>query len=1141
MRWLTHASCLTAVLAVIAACGGDGMAPPAVPPPPPAPPPPPPQTAPVPVGSIADRTVDAGQSFTVDVSSNFRDSDGDALTYAAESSDEGVATARAAGSQVNVEAVGPGTASVTVTASDPGGRTAAQSFGVSVRGSFGDDFGSAASLADWTERNNTGISVGGGVLSVTNRTQGRLGVAERASTPTLNSWMVAARMGRTTRKASPGVVSVTGHRRFTAARLVLRTIDDSGRDQNRSADASRTSGNFEFALFDRDTREWVRVANMSGSSVAIREEPNEFTEIVIGHEGVDFVGYAGAGNSEELFRFNLDDSSVDDVPLRDVLEHVTGVWLVNQGDAGLTALHDWVEVTGTGSGATVPDVAEVAAALDAATRSVSVGGPDADRAALVALYEATDGPNWTNNDGWLTDAPVHDWHGVDETDGRGRVRALHLDENNLSGEIPPEIGNLSALRRLFVSRNRLVGSIPAEIGNLSALESLSAEGNELTGEIPPELGDLSNLRSLWVPRNQLVGAIPPEFGNLAALVTLSLGDNELTGAIPREFGRLANLDWMNLGGNRLTGEIPPELGALSNLRYLGLLKNELTGAIPAELGDLTALLDLELYSNRLTGEIPPELGGLANLNSLNLALNELSGRLPATFLNLSLARFWWNENAALCAPDTSAFRTWLAGIGDHHPGPFCVEGPEAVGTVPAQVVSVGQSATVDVSPYFRDSDGDPLTYTALSGNAAVVTASVSGSALTVTGAARGRATIAVKATDPAGLSATQTVAVTVTTPNRAPQPVGTIPAMRLSVGGSGSVDVSSYFRDPDGDALTYATSSSNVRVATATMSGTVLTVTGAGVGSATVTVTAADPAGLAAAQTVAVRVGNRAPQPVGTIPAISLTVGASHTLDASVYFRDPDGDALAYRVRSTIPGVAAASVSGRIVTIAGVSLGRATLTLTAVDPAGLTATQTVAVAVVQTANRPPQVRSGLRIEGLPAGQSHMHDMVEGRHFIDPDGDVLSFAAVSRNPDIVDGTMDGNVLTVTGVAPGEGVVAVTATDPAGLSATLDVEVLVIESDNRAPEAVGTILDQTLEYGEETSLDISSYFRDPDGDPLTFTASSSDDDVVVATMWEQNNRLLVLNAGSEEDGTVTVTVTATDPGGLTATQTVSVTVG
>ncbi|WP_310780927.1 putative Ig domain-containing protein [Candidatus Palauibacter scopulicola] len=555
---MTGTARLTAVLVGIAACGGDGMAPPAVPPPPPTPPPPPPQSAPVAVGSIADRTVDAGQTFTVDVSSNFRDPDGDALSYAAASSDEGVAMARAAGSQVNVEAVGPGTASVTVTASDPGGRTAAQSFGVAVRGSFEDDFGSAASLADWTERNNTGISVGGGVLSVTNRTQGRLGIAERTATPTLASWGIQARMGRTTRRASPGVVSVTGHRRFTAARLVLRTIDDSGR--SRSGDAARASANYEFALFDRDTREWVRIANMSGRSAEVREAPNEFTDVSFGHEGADFVGYAGAGNAEELFRFDLDDSSVDGVALREVLEYVTGVWLVNQGDAGLTALHDRVEVTGTGSSATAPDVAEVAAALDAAIRSVSVGGPDADRAALVALYEATGGPNWTNNDGWLTDAPVHDWHGVEETDALGRVRALHLDENNLAGELPPEIGNLTALRRLFVSRNRLVGTIPPEIGNLTALESLSAEDNELMGEIPPEIGGLAALRSLWVPRNQLVGAIPPEFGNLAALVTLSLGDNGLTGEIPREFGRLANLDWMNLGGNRLTGEIPPELG-----------------------------------------------------------------------------------------------------------------------------------------------------------------------------------------------------------------------------------------------------------------------------------------------------------------------------------------------------------------------------------------------------------------------------------------------------------------------------------------------------------------------------------------------------------------------------------------------------
>lgn len=991
------------------------MAPPAVPPPPP---PPPPQAAPVPVGSIAARTVDAGQSFTVELSSNFRDPDGDPLTYTAESSDEGVATARAAGSQLSVAAVGPGTATVTVTASDPGGRTAAQSFQVAVHGSFGDDFGSAASLNDWKERNNTGISVGGGVLSVTNRTHDRLGIAERASTPTLNAWMVQARMGRTTRKASPGVVSVTGHRRFTAARLVLRTLDDSGKD--RSADSRRASGNFEFALFDRDAREWVRIANMSGRSAAVREGPNEFTDITLGHEGLDFVGYAGAGGSEELFRFDMDDSSVDGVVLSDILEHVTGVWLVNQSDVGLTALHDRVEVTGTGSSAPMPDVAEVAEAVAAATRSVSVGGPAADRAALEAFYEATGGPSWTNNGGWATPAPLNDWFGV-RTDSRGRVTVLDLSDNNLVGEIAPELGNLTAL------------------------ETFLADDNELTGEIPPELGDLTALRSFWAARNQLIGEIPPEFGNLTALESVSFGDNELTGEIPSELGGLANLAWLNVGGNRLTGEIPPVLGALSNLRYLVLLKNELTGGIPSELGGLANLETLVIRSNRLTGEIPPQLGGLASLNNLDLADNELGGRLPASFLNLSLQQFWWSQNAGLCAPGTSAFRTWLAGIGNHQPGAFCVAGPETVGTVPAQTLSVGQTLTVDMSPYFRDSDGDPLTYTALSGNSGVARASMSGSALTVTGVRQGRATVAVKATDPAGLSATQSVAVTVTTPNRAPEPVGTIPAMRPSIGGRASVDVSSYFRDPDGGALTYATSSSRTSIATATMSGTVLTVTGVAPGSTTVTVTASDPAGLSATQSVAVAVrgANRAPQPVGTIPAITLSVGGSRTVDASAYFRDPDGDALTYRVSSSLLQVAAASVSGSIVTVAGVSLGRATLTLTAADPAGLTATQTVTVSVT--------VRTG---------------------------------------------------------------------------------------NSAPQPVGTIPAQTMEPDGERSVEVSSYFRDPDGDPLTYTASSSDDDVVVATMWASNNRLLVLNAGSE--GTATVTVTAADPAGLTTTQSVTVTV-
>ena len=65
--------------------------------------------------------------------------------------------------------------------------------------------------------------------------------------------------------------------------------------------------------------------------------------------------------------------------------------------------------------------------------------PETDRAALVALYNATGGPDWYNNNNWLSDVPISEWEGV-TTDGNGRVTELELDGNQLSGGIPPELG-----------------------------------------------------------------------------------------------------------------------------------------------------------------------------------------------------------------------------------------------------------------------------------------------------------------------------------------------------------------------------------------------------------------------------------------------------------------------------------------------------------------------------------------------------------------------------------------------------------------------------------------------------------------------------------------------------------------------------
>ena len=118
----------------------------------------------------------------------------------------------------------------------------------------------------------------------------------------------------------------------------------------------------------------------------------------------------------------------------------------------------------------------------------------ADRAALVALYNATGGPNWTNNTNWLSNQPVGNWHGV--TVSGGRVTRLALSGNQLTGSIPTQIGNLSSLRELYLQNNQLTGSIPTQLGNLSNLWLMFLGRNQLTGSIPTQLGNLSSLRHL---------------------------------------------------------------------------------------------------------------------------------------------------------------------------------------------------------------------------------------------------------------------------------------------------------------------------------------------------------------------------------------------------------------------------------------------------------------------------------------------------------------------------------------------------------------------------------------------------------------------------------------------------------------------
>ena len=247
---------------------------------------------------------------------------------------------------------------------------------------------------------------------------------------------------------------------------------------------------------------------------------------------------------------------------------------------------------------------------------------------LAELYWATDGPNWDRSAGWLSEAPLSEWHGV-ETDASGRVVALSLRENGLSGPIPAELGQLPELRSLYLSYNALSGPIPPEFGDLDRLERLDLTTNRLSGSLPVELGKLSELQDLSLHANRLSGSIPTELGDLDRLERLRLEWNQFSGQIPGELGQLSKLRYLSLARNQLSGSIPAALGDLSRMGYLDLSQNQLSGAVPERFSELGSLRALRLYDNRLTGAIPPGVANLAGLERLDLSRNRLTGPIPS--------------------------------------------------------------------------------------------------------------------------------------------------------------------------------------------------------------------------------------------------------------------------------------------------------------------------------------------------------------------------------------------------------------------------------------------------------------------------------------------------------------------------------
>jgi len=313
--------------------------------------------------------------------------------------------------------------------------------------------------------------------------------------------------------------------------------------------------------------------------------------------------------------------------------------------------------------------------------------PRAECDALVDLYNSTNGPGWTDHTGWLaTKTPCSTpWHGVHCAGGH--VDSLVEYANNLTGNIPAGLDNLSGLERLELGANELTGVIPDSLGSLAKLTLLDLGNNGLTGGIPASLGHLASLVALSLSENPLGGTMPASLADLTSLAVLNLQGCGLSGSIPASLGNLPNLSeaWLNrnqftgsipaslgsitalgvlsLGNNQLTGSIPASLGSITALRVLGLGNNQLTGSIPPELGNLTNLQWLIVANNQLTGGIPSTLGTLTHFLLLEVAYNPMSGPLPQSLVNVPPATFDFKyDHTNLCEPRDAAFQTWLASL-----------------------------------------------------------------------------------------------------------------------------------------------------------------------------------------------------------------------------------------------------------------------------------------------------------------------------------------------------------------------------------------------------------------------------------------------------------------------------------------------
>lgn len=224
--------------------------------------------------------------------------------------------------------------------------------------------------------------------------------------------------------------------------------------------------------------------------------------------------------------------------------------------------------------------------------------------------------------------------------------------NELSGEIPKEIGSLGNLQDLQLTDNHFSGEIPSTIYNISSLVLFSVTSNRLVGELPPHMGvSLLNLKQLYMAGNEFHGPIPRSLSNISGIQSLDLAGNQFNGPLPL-LGSMRNLFRVNLAINKLSStteeniEVFSSLMNCTQLEIFSLAMNQLAGRLPSATANLSLhLREFCVDDNQLSGNFPEGMSRYQNLSVLALHTNRFTGTIPRTIgLLPRLERFQLDDN-----------------------------------------------------------------------------------------------------------------------------------------------------------------------------------------------------------------------------------------------------------------------------------------------------------------------------------------------------------------------------------------------------------------------------------------------------------------------------------------------------------------